>query len=93
MNYDKSDLSDPLLKINVQNFGAPKGNERPLPPGIKKRRYDKIIPIMTAKKTFKQFQEGLTHIGDTLKKIKKDIKNQPGDKPYTQEPGQPPKKI
>jgi len=93
MNYDKSDLSDPLLKINVQNFGAPKGNERPLPPGIKKRRYDKIIPIMTAKKTFKQFQEGLTHISVPLKKIKKDVKSQPGDKPYTQEPGQLPKKI
>ena len=44
-------------------------------------------------KTFKQFQEKLTHIGDTLKKIKKDIKNQPGDKPFTQEPGQSPKKI
>ena len=28
-------------------------------------------------KTFKQFQEGLTHIADTLKKVKKDIKSQP----------------
>jgi len=44
-------------------------------------------------KTFKQFQEGLTHIGDVLKKIKKDIKVQPGDKPYTQVPGEKPKKI
>ena len=44
-------------------------------------------------KTFKQFQEGLTHIGDTLKKVKKDIKSQPGDRPYTQEPGQSPKVI
>jgi len=44
-------------------------------------------------KTFKQFQEKLTHISDTLKKIKKDIKSQPGDKPYTQEPGQSPKKV
>ena len=44
-------------------------------------------------KTFKQFQEKLTHIGVTLKKIKKDIKDQPGDKPFTPEPGQSPKKI
>ena len=44
-------------------------------------------------KTFKQFQEKLTHISDTLKKIEKDIKNQPGDKPFTQEPGKFPKKI
>ena len=44
-------------------------------------------------KSFKQFQDGLTHIGDTLKKINKDIKSQPGDKPYIQEPGQPPRKI
>ena len=44
-------------------------------------------------KTFKQFQEGLTHISDTLKKIKKDIKSQPGNRPYTQEPGKPPKII
>ena len=44
-------------------------------------------------KTFKQFQEKLTHIGVTLKKVKKDIKDQPGDKPFTQEPGQSPKKI
>ena len=44
-------------------------------------------------KTFKQFQEKLTHISDTLKKIKRDIKDQPGDKPYTQVPGEKPKKI
>ena len=44
-------------------------------------------------KTFQQFQEKLTHISIPLKKIKKDIKNQPGDRPYTQEPGQLPKKI
>ena len=44
-------------------------------------------------KTFKQFQEGLTPIKDILKKIQKDIKGKPGDKPYTQEPGQPPKKV
>ena len=44
-------------------------------------------------KTFKQFQEKLTHISDTLKKIKKDIKSQPGNSPYTQEPGKPPKII
>ena len=35
-------------------------------------------------KTFKQFQEKLTHIRDTLKTIKKDIKSQPGDKPFIQ---------
>ena len=44
-------------------------------------------------KTFKQFQEKLTHISDTLKKVKKDIESQPGDKPYIQEPGKSPKKI
>ena len=44
-------------------------------------------------KTFKQFQEKLTHIGVTLKKIKKDIKDQPGDKPYIQEPGKSPEKL
>ena len=44
-------------------------------------------------KTFKQFQEKLTHIGVTLKKIKKDIESQPGDKPFIQEPGKDPKKI
>ena len=59
MNYDKADLSDPLLKINVKNFGVPKPGTQPPTehPGIKKRRYDKIIPVMTAKKTFEQFQE------------------------------------
>ena len=44
-------------------------------------------------KTFKQFQEKLTHISVPLRKIKKDIKSQPGDKPYIQEPGKPPKII
>ena len=44
-------------------------------------------------KTFKQFQEKLTHIGVTLKKIKKDIESQPGDKPYIQEPGKPLKRY
>ena len=44
-------------------------------------------------KTFKQFQEKLTHIGVTLKKIKKDIESHPGDKPFIQEPGKDPKKI
>ena len=44
-------------------------------------------------KTFKQFQEKLTHISVPLKKVNKDIKSQPGDKPYTQEPGKPPKII
>ena len=42
-------------------------------------------------KTFKQFQEKLTHISDTLKKIKKDIKDKSGDKPI--DPGQTTKKI
>ncbi len=41
-------------------------------------------------KNFKQFQEKLTHISVPLKKINKDIKSKPGDKPYTQEPGKPP---
>ena len=44
-------------------------------------------------KTFKQFKEELIPIKDILKKIGKKIKNLPGDKPYTQEPGQDPKKI
>ena len=45
-------------------------------------------------KTFKQFQEKLTHISDTLKKIKKDIKDQPGDKPFIQtKTKENPKKI
>ena len=60
MNYDKSDLPDPLLKINLKNFGAPKsGSKRPLSPGIRKRRYDDIVPVRTAKKTFEQFTEQL----------------------------------
>ena len=60
MNYDKADLSDPLLKINFKNFGLPKPGFRPTEhPGIKKRRFDKIIPVMDAKKkTFKKFREG-----------------------------------
>tara|TARA_A100000172_G_scaffold46595_1_gene28933 strand:- start:885 stop:1031 length:147 start_codon:yes stop_codon:yes gene_type:complete len=41
-------------------------------------------------KTFQQFQEGLTPIKDILKKMQKDIKSQPGYRPYTQEPGQKP---
>ena len=44
-------------------------------------------------KTFRQFQEKLTHISVPLKNIKKEIKSQPGNKPYTQEPGKPPKII
>ena len=42
-------------------------------------------------KTFKELQEKLTHISDTLKKIKKDIKDKSGDKPI--DPGQTTKKI
>ena len=60
MNYDKADLSDPLIKLNIKNFGTPKSGTQPTEhPGVKKRRYDKIIPVMTAKKmkTFKQFKE------------------------------------
>ena len=73
MNYDKADLSDPLLKINVKNFGAPKpGSPRPLLPGIKKRRYDEIIPVMTAKKTFEQFQE--ENVYSTPKKKSNNVK-------------------
>jgi hypothetical protein len=44
-------------------------------------------------KNFKQFQEKLTHISVPLKKINKDIKSQPGDKPFTQEPGKKPKVL
>ena len=51
MNYDKADLSDPLLKINFKNFGLPKPGFRPTEhPGIKKRRFDKIIPVIDAKR-------------------------------------------
>jgi len=44
-------------------------------------------------KSFKQFKEGLTHIGVTLKKVKKEIEAQPGYRPYIQEPGKPPNII
>ena len=44
-------------------------------------------------KSFTEFKEGLTHIGVTLKKVKKEIESQPGDKPFIQEPGTPPKKL
>ena len=44
-------------------------------------------------KTFKQFKEELVPIKKILKGIKGKIKNPLGDKPYTQEPGQPPKKV
>ena len=44
-------------------------------------------------KSFIEFKEGLTHIGVTLKKVKKEIESQPGDKPFIQEPGKSPKKI
>jgi len=44
-------------------------------------------------KTFKQFQEELTPIKDILKKIDKKMKKLPGDKPYTQVPGEDPKKL
>ena len=44
-------------------------------------------------KNFKQLQEKLTHISVPLKKINKDIKSQPGDKPFTQEPGKKPKVL
>ena len=46
-------------------------------------------------KTFKQFKEGLDHISNPLKKIKDDLKKRTGgdDKPYTQEPGGPIKKV
>ena len=45
-------------------------------------------------KTFKELQEKLTHISDTLKKIKTDIKNAPGDKPFIQtKTGEKPEKL
>ena len=44
-------------------------------------------------KTFKQFKEELTPIKKILDKLGKKMKNLPGDKPYTQEPGKDPKKI
>ncbi len=44
-------------------------------------------------KTFKRFQEELIPIKKILDKLGKKIKNLPGDKPYTQEPGQPPKQV
>ena len=60
MNYDTADLLDPLLKINVKNFGPPKPGRRPMPPGNRKRRYDEIVPVRSAKKTFEQFMEQVT---------------------------------
>ena len=44
-------------------------------------------------KTFKQFKEELVPLKKIVDKLGKEIKSKPGDKPYTQEPGQPPKKI
>lgn len=44
-------------------------------------------------KTFKQFKEELVPIKKILKGIKDKMKKLPGDKPYTQEPGQSPKKV
>ena len=44
-------------------------------------------------KSFIEFKEGLTHIGVTLKKVKKEIESQPGDKPFIQAPGKDPKKL
>ena len=44
-------------------------------------------------KTFKQFKEELVPLKKIVDKLGKEIKRQPGDKPYTQEPGQPAKKI
>ena len=63
MNYDKADLSDPLLKINIKNFGLPQ-ERRPRIPKHKKERYDPdlVVPVMSAKKkkTFEQFMEQVT---------------------------------
>ena len=62
MNYDSADLSDPLLKMNIKNFGLPQGR-RPRIPKHKKERYDPdlVVPVMSAKKkkTFEQFMEQL----------------------------------
>ena len=70
MNYDKADLSDPLLKINVKNFGLPQ-QRKPRIPKHKKERYDPdlIVPVMTAKKkkTFSQFQEDVDSMKATMK--------------------------
>tara|TARA_B100001057_G_scaffold328814_1_gene329214 strand:- start:8 stop:145 length:138 start_codon:yes stop_codon:yes gene_type:complete len=43
-------------------------------------------------KTFKQFQEELTSVKDILKKLTPDLKKRSTNtKPFTQEPGKPPK--
>ena len=44
-------------------------------------------------KTFKQFKEELVPLKKIVDKLGKKINSLPGDKPYTQEPGQPPKKV
>lgn len=44
-------------------------------------------------KTFKQFKEELVPIKKILKGIKDEMKDLPGDKPYTQEPGKSAKKV
>ena len=58
MNYDSADLSDPLLKMNIKNFGLPQ-ERRPRIPKHKKERYDPdlVVPVLTTKKkkTFKEF--------------------------------------
>ena len=63
MNYDSADLSDPLLKMNIKNFGLPQ-ERRPRIPKHKKERYDPdlVVPVMSAKKkkTFEQFMEQVT---------------------------------
>ena len=63
MNYDSADLSDPLLKMNIKNFGLPQ-KRRPRIPKHKKERYDPdlVVPVMSAKKkkTFEQFMEQVT---------------------------------
>ena len=63
MNYDSADLSDPLLKMNIKNFGLPQ-ERRPKIPKHKKERYDPdlVVPVMSAKKkkTFEQFMEQVT---------------------------------
>ena len=101
MNYDKADFSDPLLKTNVKNFGAPKpGSQRPLPPGIRKQRYDKIIPVMAAKKTFQEFhesawqrKEGKNKTGGLNEKGRKSYEREnPGSDLKAPQPGGGPRK-
>ena len=95
MNYKEADLPDDTYKMLRKKFGEFTKDGIPNTPGVPPRDLKKITPVLSAKKmkTFKEFQEELVPIKKILDKIGKKIKNLPGDKPYTQEPGQLPKKI